>query len=229
MTKKMTNMNFDELAQGAFATAKAHGWHDEKLPDEHEIWKDIKGYEGLYKISNFGRIIRLQYIRRNILTKRVSIYKLHFIKPILQKGYLSCSLSKNGVIKRFRLHRLIAINFIPNPNGYKVVNHIDGNKINNSLKNLEWCTIADNNRHAYRTGLNKGSYGMKGKKGSLCKLSKSVCQYNINGDLIAEYDSVATASECTGAKKSSISRCARGFLKKHKGFIWRYKHGNKKY
>jgi len=105
-----------------------------------EIWKDLPEYEGLYQVSNKGRIKRDN----------------HLIKPIIQKtGYLCISLCKNGISKTYRVHKLIAKVFIPNPNNYKSINHKNGNKQDNRIENLEWCTQAYNNWHA-RFILDKG-------------------------------------------------------------------------
>lgn len=103
-----------------------------------EEWKDLKGYEGLYKVSSLGRVY--------------SVYKKDYKQPYLDKdGYLMIGLSKEGKHKNLRLHRIIAETFIPNPQQLPCVNHIDENKLNNNIKNLEWCTPAYNNSFGTRT------------------------------------------------------------------------------
>ena len=112
---------------------------------KNEQWKDIEGYEGLYQISNLGRVKRLIGI---------NIYKEHYLKPVKDRyGYLYVCLSKNNKHKVKTLHRLVAIYFIPNPDNKPCVNHIDGNKKNNKVENLEWCTYKENTCHAYKTSL----------------------------------------------------------------------------
>lgn len=112
----------------------------ERIEDlDGEIWKDLPEYAGLYQVSSKGRIKRDN----------------HLIKPVIQKtGYLCISLCKNGVSKTYRVHKLIAKVFIPNPNNYQSINHKNGNKQDNRIENLEWCTQAYNNWHA-RFILNK--------------------------------------------------------------------------
>jgi subtilase family serine protease len=107
-----------------------------------EIFVPIKGFELSYKISNYGRVFSLSknIIKKNTLGKR---------------GYYTVDLSLNGKRKNVKIHRLIAIHFIPNPECKKYVNHIDGIKTNNSISNLEWCTAMENNVHAKNNGLNK--------------------------------------------------------------------------
>lgn len=108
-----------------------------------EIWKDIKNYENLYQISNYGRLKRF--------------YKngtFRIIKPLKDSiGYMIYGLSKNSKFKQFKIHRLVAIYFIPNPKNYPEVNHIDGNKENYSIENLEWCNRSQNMKHGYSSGL----------------------------------------------------------------------------
>lgn len=102
-----------------------------------EIWRDIDGYEGKYQVSNWGRV---RNVKRNII-----------IKPYLNhKGYEKVSLSRGtkGNTDKHRVHRLVALAFIPNPNDLPQVNHKDGNKRNNSVSNLEWCTNLQNAQHA---------------------------------------------------------------------------------
>lgn len=102
-----------------------------------EIWKDIYGFEGRYQVSSWGRV-------RNAITKCI-------IKPYSnEKGYLKIGLTKDGKCLKFRLNRLVAIAFVPNPQGLPQVNHKDGNKANNSFTNLEWVTNLDNAKHAIR-------------------------------------------------------------------------------
>lgn len=119
---------------------------------EFEIWKDITGYEGVYQVSNFGRIKSLgRFLKRG----ESKIFVDEFIMsggstPI---GYKTVSLTKNKVRKAFSVQRLVAEAFIPNPEGKPEVNHIDGDKLNNNYTNLEWCTRRENLQHAYDTGL----------------------------------------------------------------------------
>lgn len=117
----------------------------------NEIWKDIKGYEGIYQVSNLGRVKALErvwYSGRNGCTKRTK--PEHIMKYRLAKntGYCLLKLVKNGVEKHVLVHRLVAETFIPNPNNLPEVNHIDGNKENNCVDNLEWCTEKENISHA---------------------------------------------------------------------------------
>lgn len=115
-------------------------------PDlENEIWKDVVGYEGLYRISNLGRV---RSIVRGGRINRILSQTTH------RQGYKEIKLSKNGTCKSFLVHRLVAEAFIPNPFYKETVNHKDGNKSNNNVQNLEWATIGENIRHAYKTGLN---------------------------------------------------------------------------
>lgn len=121
---------------------------------EQEIWKDIKGYEGKYQVSNFGNVRSLMYHNTKGI-KRISL-----LKPATDgSGYFRCALSKNNILTTFKVHRLVAQAFIPNPNNYPQINHIDGNKKNNRVENLEWCTNSMNQIHAYSNNLNQGARG----------------------------------------------------------------------
>jgi len=111
-----------------------------------EIWKDIEGYEGIYQVSSLGRVKRLKGVRCK---------EDRFIKYYLNKGYCFIFLWKNNKYKAEPIHRLVALAFVPNENNKPQVNHIDGVKINNCVKNLEWNTRSENIKHAYDTGLNK--------------------------------------------------------------------------
>lgn len=117
-----------------------------------EYWKDIKGYEGLYQVSNLGNI---KSIDRSI-KRSTSLMKLKN-KPISQyvgnRGYPMVSLCINGKCKRYLVHRIVAIAFLPNPLNKAYVNHIDGNKQNSNLENLEWSTPTENSIHAHKHGL----------------------------------------------------------------------------
>lgn len=103
-----------------------------------EIWKDVIGFEGIYKISSFGNLKNKKRLLTNTLDK---------------DGYVRNSLYKNGKVKHTKRHRLVAIAFIKNPLNKKSVNHIDGNKLNNNISNLEWATHQEQEIHAYKNGL----------------------------------------------------------------------------
>lgn len=117
-----------------------------------EIFKDIKGYEGIYKISNLGRVLSVKS------NKFLKCYD----KP---NKYKRVSLNINSVGKTFCVHRLVAEHFIPNPLKKLTVNHKDGNKRNSNVNNLEWATLSENMKHAFNTGLMKNVFILKGKKG----------------------------------------------------------------
>lgn len=121
---------------------------------ENEIWKDIKGYENYYQVSNYGRIKSKARIRKGkqkqfYLTKE-KILRAHVNK---KRGYVQILLIKKAEQKLYLCHRLVAEAFIPNLNNYSEINHIDGNKQNNYVKNLEWCTHSENIKHAYNKSL----------------------------------------------------------------------------
>jgi len=122
-----------------------------------EIWKNIDGYNGKYKISNFGRVLSIKKKGFSIHSSgRKYFYKGKdiFLKAS-NKTYKCFALTKNGKTKYFQLHRLLAKAFIPNPENKPCINHKDGNKYNNYLYNLEWCTYSENIIHAYKNGLMK--------------------------------------------------------------------------
>lgn len=129
----------------------------ESLPNE--IWKDLTGYEGFYKISNFGRVKHLAF---NPINKRDTFAKRTFIVATkLSRGYRQLRLcDKYGNNKLYYLHRLVAETFIPNPNNYQYVNHKDENKENNAVSNLEWCDAYYNNTYNNR----HINVGMKNRK-----------------------------------------------------------------
>lgn len=120
-----------------------------------EIWKDIEGYEVLYSVSNLGRV-------KSMGIKHRHNYGRYATKPVKMlsqrpngRGYATVRLSRDTKARTFRTHRLVACAFLPNPNNYGLVNHIDGNKLNNKVSNLEWCSPKQNVEHAWRTGLAK--------------------------------------------------------------------------
>jgi NUMOD4 motif/HNH endonuclease len=130
------------------------------------MWKSVLGFEGYYEISENGIIKSLEKeVNNSKTTKR--IVKERIRKPfITKKGYVQIMLSKHKINYKFYVHRLVAINFVDNPYNKLEVNHIDGNKQNNHFLNLEWCTRAENNKHAFDIGLKEN------KKGSDSKISK---------------------------------------------------------
>lgn len=113
-----------------------------------EVFEDLKGYEDSYQISDSGRI----FTKRRLIGNQI-YYGKELVPQLTQDGYLKVTLSKNGDCKKFYLHRLVAIQFIENSTNLPQVNHKDGNKLNNNINNLEWCTKQENQSHAVRIGL----------------------------------------------------------------------------
>lgn len=116
----------------------------------NEEWRDVKGYEGLYQVSNFGRVKSLDYYQKNPQKKstKLSLFKEKVLKQCHDKdGYCYISLAKKEKAKTARVNRLVAQSFIPNPKNLPCTNHIDNDRTNNSIGNLEWVTVAENNKH----------------------------------------------------------------------------------
>lgn len=122
-----------------------------------EIWKDVKGYEGIYQVSNFGRVkVMDRYIVRKKMSKSENSYfvKGKILSPGLDSvtGYYGIKLCKNGVKESFKIHKLVAIAFIENPFGKKYINHINSVRTDNNVSNLEWVTQSENMKHAFNSG-----------------------------------------------------------------------------
>ena len=163
-----------------------------------EIWKDIEGYEGLYKISNYGEVWSE---RKQGLLK----------KGKCATGYYSVSLYKNKKQKQYTIHRLVAINFIKNPFEKPCINHIDENKKNNHYSNLEWVTHKENSN--WGTAIERRK----------TKRSKQIVGINIDNGQIIEFPSINEAGR-NGYQQSSIWMCVNGRQSVHKGYKWFYKH-----
>lgn len=120
----------------------------------NEIWKDIKGYEGLYQISNLGKVRSLsRKVQYNVFDKTTSYRytKKMILKPRLDNlGYVAVMLSKENTVKQYRIHRLVANAFLERIKGKDMINHINGIKNDNRVENLEWCTSKENSIHAYQ-------------------------------------------------------------------------------
>lgn len=167
-----------------------------------EIWRDIKGYEKIYQISNTGKIKRIE--------------KNKELKQALNKrnGYLYINLSGNGVNKVIRVHRLVAEAFIPNSENKPQVNHKDGNKTNNCVDNLEWVTAKENIEHAIKTL--KRDYS-KGIEKTHLKSQKKIIR---NDGKI--YNSLSDAKKDIGNINAHISEVCRGKLKSTCGYSFKY-------
>ena len=179
-----------------------------------EVWKPFKLY-GI-EVSNKGNVRsveRLVWNGKGYYHKEKRILK----QQKNHKGYPVVTISYNSIKKTLFIHRLVAICFIPNNLNLPQINHIDGNKENNVVENLEWCDNSYNQIHAYKLGLNY----VTGRAG---KPKKCICQYDKNGNFIKEYNSIAEATKSLGYKsKSNISTCCKGKKKSVGGYIWKYK------
>ncbi len=124
-----------------------------------EIWKDIVGFEGYYQVSNFGNVKSLERKCKALGNKLRTVPSKAKAVTIDRYGYPKVSLDKDGHSYYFTIHRLVAQTFIPNPENKPQVNHIDGNKQNNCVENLEWCTAKENTDHSWKMGLQKIKHG----------------------------------------------------------------------
>lgn len=172
-----------------------------------EKWKDIKDYESKYQISSYGRI-------KNQKNK--------ILKPMFDKNYLCIDLYKESKRKRFKVHRLVAQAFLNNSKNLAIVNHIDGNKLNNNMDNLEWCTSSENTKHAFRIGLAKVNKNMEGKFNEKNPNSITRCQYDLNGRFIKKWSCAKEIERNLGIHHSHIAKCCTGKLKTAGGYVWKY-------
>lgn len=183
---------------------------------EGEIWKDINGYEGIYKISSYGRVMSLERNVKCPLNGVRHIQSRIISNNIDKKGYHYTHLIKNGTRNRMAIHRLVALAFIPNPYNYPQIDHIDTNPSNNHISNLRWCTSSMNQMNPLtRT---KRSLIMQGRFNGKC--STPIVKL-LNGVLIEKYPSIAEANR-EGFQQQNIMKCCKGMRKTHAGFEWMY-------
>lgn len=180
-----------------------------------EEWRDIAGYEGLYQISNLGRVKSLPRTIRYGWGYNKVVVQQEMIRKSTQKknGYWFITLKKDNKQKQFLIHRLVAEAFLENKNNYQWVNHKDENPSNNCVTNLEWCTPKYN-----------ANYGDRNKKISLANRGKK--HYKSKTVMCVEtgiiYASTGEAERETGIKSYNIRKCANGTTKNPNGYHWKY-------
>ena len=178
-----------------------------------EIWKDIKGFEKFYQVSNLGRVKGLDRIVINKLGRKIK-RKGQIMKQILDiHVYPVVHLRKEGISKFFKVHRLVAIAFISNPNNLPMINHIDENPFNSNVNNLEWCDYTYNN-----------NYGTRNLKLSISK-SNPLYQYSLDGKFLRKFDRIIEISKL-GFNIYGVLHCCEGYSKTSQGYIWKRNKGN---
>ncbi len=204
-----------------------------EIEEKKEIWQNIKGYEGLYQVSNMGRIKRLpktEYVYNylsNTKVKRVKKEKILAYKRN-SNNYIIVTLSNNGVSKAYTIHRLVAQTFIPNPNNYPQINHINGKKYDNRVENLEWCTASENIKHASRVGLRKTTKKQKTqakrnlKKANEAKKRK-IYQLTKDNKIIKVWDSMSDIFRELHFYWGNIGSVCRKEKELAYGYKWEYK------
>jgi len=185
----------------------------------NEMWKDIDGYEGLYRISNFGRVLSVGKLYRNCLNNKLYPRREKLLKPKLNAdGYYSVCLYKSKNIKKISLvHRLVACAFLANHENKPTVNHKDGCKTNNSACNLEWATKSEQTIHAYKNNL-LIPYNRNGASNSA---ARRVVQKRKDGTIVKVWNCIKDAKNA-GFLPTRISDVCRGKYKQHGGFNWEY-------
>lgn len=179
-----------------------------------EIWKDVAGYEGLYQVSNLGRVKSFgRYVRNRFGLVWRPGRVLKGGKD--NKGYLTVVLCDDKKRHTFKIHKLVARTFVQNLDRKPQVNHIDGNKQNNRVNNLEWCSQSENMAHAWETGLQKRTHKKNDAR------SIKIAQYTIDMRQVNVFPSMMEAERQTGINNASISRAVR-LGGKAGGYVWKY-------
>lgn len=181
-----------------------------------EEWADIKGYEGLYKVSTLGRVLSL---KKTFKTGRNHLIEKTYPETIMspsktKKGYLRINLFKDGKLKAFQVHRLVAEAFIPNPNNYPEVNHKNEIKDYNTVDNLEWCTTRYNIE--YSTGFSTIYKAIE-------KTKRPIIQLTLTGEFIREWESITEACKTLKLNPANVHSCCNGKRNKCGNFKWKYK------
>ena len=171
----------------------------------HEEWKEIKGYEGIYEVSSFGRIRSVPRVGKDTLGREKAVEGKILSPFMLNSGYKGIRLRH----KSFLVHRLVAEAFIPNPEAKPQVNHKDENKLNNYAENLEWMTKHENEH--YGTAIQRRAE----------KQSKKVYQYSLDGKLVRIWNSTVECKK-NGFNRTAIWFCCTGKHTQHKGYKWSY-------
>lgn len=196
--------------------------------EQEELWKHVVGYEGLYEVSNYGNIRSLDRIVV-YSDGRTHKYNSCVIKQFKNKGYLYVRLSKNNKSSWEKVHRLVAKSFIDNPYNKPCIDHINGDKTDNKVTNLQWVTYEENMNNPITkkkmsfirlNGLSDKIIQSKKDKGII----KKVYQFSLDGKLLNTYESIADANRATNIFASSICECCRGKrgFSHAGGFIWSY-------
>ena len=172
-----------------------------------EVWKPIPGYEGLYEVSSYGRVKSIATQKTYLDGFRSTPQRI--MKPhVINGGYLQLMLTHSHIRKAHLVHRLVAESFIENPQKFPQVNHIDGDKLNNRVENLEWCTAKENMAHSVL-------YGIRTDTKPVVMLTKS-------GELVRAFPSIHEAERQTKIWRSNIKECLKHSHKSAGGYIWRY-------
>lgn len=177
---------------------------------DKEVWKDIEGYNGKYQVSNFGRVKSMQrFVKRKSESKTLLSEKLMKIKKD-KDGYLLVDLYKDNIIKRMRVHRLVAEAFIDNPENKPHVDHINTIRDDNRVENLRWVTRKENMN-------NPATYDKLGKHSR-----KKILQFSTDGTFIREWESAREIERELLIDNSWVAKCCKGKCKSAKGFIFKY-------
>lgn len=203
-----------------------------------EHWRPVVGYEGLYEVSNIGRVRSIDkvVVSENQYGRYEKTVKGRIMKTGKNKyGYLQVGLCKYGKVKTFLVHRLVAEAFIPNPNNLPEVNHKDERPWNNAVSNLEWCDRVYNNNYGTRnkriSQANKGKNGYwlgkhhsdETKRRIIETMSKKpVAAYTPDGSFVAEFPSIREAARVLNCFSTNIVGCLKGRYKSCSGYIWKY-------
>jgi hypothetical protein len=174
-----------------------------------EIWRDVTGYEGIYQVSNYGKVKSLYKKQANIVTPHID-----------KKGYHIIRLWRGGNQDTRLLHRLVAQAFVPNHANKPHINHKDGNKSNNYWSNLEWCTPSENNKHSFAIGLKTITAKQKARASQAN--SKPIYQLDRFNNIVRRWPSITLAAKTLGFSLQHISNCCRGSRKTCGGFVWAF-------